>query len=124
MADVAGCVTTTKPRLQSLVDRRACSDKLPDLSIHLHDVTLVTDVAFVCTTAPTYVGKWWRDAVEQREKHKTDKYRDLLVAQAARDGSAYSFLPFVMTVHGDTGLQADHHGYDGSRGGTQRPVCG
>ncbi len=51
--------------------------------------------------------KWWRDAVEQREKHKTDKYRDLLVAQATRDGNVYTFLPFVMTVHGDTGPQAD-----------------
>lgn len=66
-----------------------------------------SDVAFVCATAPTYVGKWWRDAVADREKKKHDKYGPLLVIQGTRGGLSYQFLPFVHTVHGDVGAEAE-----------------
>jgi len=96
IAENAGCVTVSKPRVQSFADRRRISDKIPDLSIDLQGYVLVTDVAVVCTTAPTYVKNRPAYILMGRENGKEKKYREPLRALSAVDGLTNSFEAFIV----------------------------
>jgi len=107
---MAGCVCVTKPRIKRWDDDRIVSltdhDRRPDLCIETHEGSLVTDVAVVCHTAPTYVKKRWSTVVRSREAYKTSKFSAVLAAQGKVDGVEYMFNAFIVSVHGELGDKA------------------
>jgi len=83
------------------------SDLQPDLAIHFRDRTLYVDVAFVCTTAPGYASKDWKQSMVERERQKHDKYDPLVDRHGVIMHQVFRFSAFVVSVHGEMGEEAE-----------------